>query len=48
MSGELFCMGTGLVTKGNNFHDFLFASLNRKLIQKQSIYREKNATNFRL
>ena len=33
LSGELSCMGTGLVTKGNNFWNFLFASLDYEALQ---------------
>ena len=32
LSGELFCAQTGLVTKGNKFCDFLFASLVDKVL----------------
>ena len=32
LSGELFCAQIGLVTKGNSFCDFLFASLVDKVL----------------
>ena len=34
LSGELSCTLTGLVSKGNLFHDFLFASLAGKTLPK--------------
>ena len=37
LSGELFCMQTCLVTKGNNCHDFLFTLLD----EMESTLKEK-------
>ena len=40
LEGELSCTGTGLVMKGNNFNDYLFASLGNKITKREKDFSE--------
>ena len=41
LPGELSCRHTGLVAKGHNFHDFLFAFLEKTALPKRGLLVEE-------